>query len=689
MDLQNQQEEFSIPNVVQYPIDPQEGVVQQEDPIALDIPDRELHKIIDKRIRDSRNFFKEKYNLYERRHVNETFLFGRQIKEREDRRGFKSYEAKYLDNALYEIEESIKPLAMNKLPDMIVTPGNESQKSKDIATNVSEIVDQDIKKRNNRRVLGIGFKHLPVYFTGIIKARWNPELGKYGDYIFENVFPDYVDIDHTCPTNNADDMAFISQILPITIQECIMRFPEKKEALFTKLKTQGVISGAEDFTGEDMASIIKIREVWFKWYKKTGSNEVVMYENEIPQEPGVKWECIRGVVWKYEEVILKKLKNPNFDYEGEDQVFVYEGTGADEKRVPTDEEMMFALQTGQMPPNMGHETIYRNYFQMPRAPYFFMGYDQWNKIAYDETSRIEQNVRNQQNLDKRGKQIQESLDEKGKHIWSKDGGLEAKDVENMDMDDPNQDALVEGDVNKVHGYVPPRTPSPQEFADLKDTRDRMYGLAGASAVRGNIQSDVATTNQIAREADYTRADDLVEDTINAAAEWMAQWALQFIKLRYTEPHMRKLLGDKGTVTFVELKNDMIQDGMEVMIKASGTDKLKAQNNAMEMARLQLIDPKTFYENMGLSDPEGRTKLLLSFMRGAMDGYASYELMIQGIETAPQMVDQMLGAGAAAGIQGQPVPGAGPEQTVQPSPENSSEVPITPPVQAPEGSPRMV
>lgn len=691
MDLQNQQEEFTIPNIVEYPQKPEEGIVQQEDPIALNIPDKDLNKIINKRVRDSRQFFKSKYNLYERRKVNETYLFGRQVKVQEDRRGFKPYEARYNDNALYEIEESIKPLAMNKLPDLIVTPGNESPESKESAQAISQIVDSDIKKRNNRRVLGIAFKHNPVYFTGIIKARWNPELGKYGDYIFESVHPDFVDIDHTCPTNNADDMAFISQILPITVQECVMRFPEKKEALFTKLKSQGLISGDKKFTDQDLASEIKIREVWFKWYQRADTGEIQTNKADIPQEPGVKWSQIRGVIWKYDEVILKKIKNPNFDYEGEEQLFVYDDPSMeDSKRPVKDEEMMFALQTGIMPPNLVREKVYKNYFQMPRVPFFFMGYDQWHKIAYDETSRIEQNLRNQQNLDKRGKQIQETLDERGKHVWSKDGGLEAEDVENMDMNDPNQDALVEGDVNKVHSYIPPRTPAPQEFADMKETRDRMYGIAGANAIRGNIQSDVATTNQIAREADYTRADDLVEDTINAAAEWMAQWAMQFIKLRYTEPHMRKLLGNKGTVTFVSLKNDMIDDGMEVLIKASGTDKLKAQNTAQEMAKLQLIDPLTFYEDMGLSDPEGRAEKLLTFLSGAMGGYAVYQTkFLQGMNGTPALVDGLLGQGAAQALQGQPGAPVPPQETqpANPTPTNTAQAPVTPPVGPPDASTR--
>lgn len=692
MDLQNQEEEFLVPTNVNYTLNPNEGIQEVADPLALDIDDEQLVKIIDRRIKDSRRFFSTKYNLYERRRKNETYLFGRQIAEQEAKHLLKIYEARYLDNALYEIEASIKPLAMNKLPDLIVSPNNETEEAKDTAESVSQVVDADIKKRNNRVVLGIAFKHLPVYFTGVIKARWNPELGKYGDYQFEVVHPDMIDIDHTCATNNVDDMEFISQILPMSIQQAIMRYPAGKDKLFTELKKGGVVRGEKGFEQKDYATEINVREVWFKWYKRKDTGEVVDSKDDIINEPGVKWEQIRGVLWKYEDAILMKMKNPNYDYEGDEQIFTYDDISNEStKRKLSEEELMAGLM-GEIPmDNVSVEKVYKNYFQMPRTPFFLMGYDQWRKIAYDETSRIEQNIMNQDNLDTRGKQIQETLAERGKHVFSKDGGLEADDIEKMDMNDPAQDILVEGKVGDVHSYIPPQRPSPQEFEDMDMTRNRMYGIAGSNAIRGAIQSDVATTNQIAREADFTRADDLVEDTINAASEWIAQWAMQFIKLRYTEEHMIKLLGSKGQFAFIKLKNDMIEDGMEVVIKASGTDKLKAQNNALEMAKLGMIDPIKFYEDMGLSDPEKRAEMLAMWNSGAADGYAMYlAKFVQHLDGVPQMVDQMLGQGASASLMAQP--GMPPAMEGNPqgaTPTDTTAVPATPPVGPPEASPRSV
>ena len=657
--LQNPQELLKEQGL-QNPIQALDGIVMEHDPLTIDIEDEELIRVLDERIRTSKKFFEERYNLSVRREKNETYLFGRQIGKNEKASRYRPYEARYQDNALYEIEASIKPIALSRLPDLIVLPGNETVEAKEHAKNITTIVDDDIKRRENRKILALAFKHLPIYFTGIIKVRWNPEKGDFGDYEFEVVHPDNVVVDEQCSTNNADDMKFIAQAMKITVQEVIMRFPNKEQEFLTELKKQGV-QIKQNESWKQMATTIKIWEVWFTWYKK---------------KEGENYERIEGVLWKYGDVILKKMRNPNFDYEGQKKIFSYSvpGDKTTKSEVPV-EVLMQSAMTGMMPPNIEEETVYRNYFEMPSKPFYFMGYDQWGKIPYDETSRLEQNIYNQQNLDDIGKRIIEKLKDRGKHVFSKETGLTGKDIERMDMNNPDQDILAEGDVNKVHAFIVPPQPTQQEFAEIKMARERMFTLAGATNINGVLQSDVATSNQIAREANFTRIDDLTEETVNAAAEWMAGWSLQFIKLRYTEEHMRKIMGEKGVATFIALKNDMVDDGMEIKIKASGTDKQKRRNAAMEMAKLKITDPLTFYEDMDLNDPEGRTEKL---MMSQLDpqGYLLKFVMNIDPTQAAQLLNQQPIPGQGAPGPAVMAPNTNPQQ---PSPMSPNNIATEPPV----------
>jgi hypothetical protein len=603
---------------------PDEGLRIKSDPLELKIDDKDLIKTVDKDVKDYEKFYKSNYNLISRRRKNEVYYLGRQIQEKEEQGSLKDYETRNLDNILYEIVATQQSLAMSQLPDLIVTPGEQTDEKRETAKLLTRAVDSDIKRRNNRKVLALAAKHRRVYFVGVIKAVWNPELaGGLGDYQFIVVHPDNIEFDFTATEADAEKMKYVFQVTEMTVKEAFMKFPKAKEKLMEQLSRDGLVAKDQKPSWKALASTIKIREGWFDEYETLEEGKV---------------RKVSGLLWKYKDVILGKMKNPNFDYEGEEQVFVYEDKEVkSSRRALSLPEMQQSMVTGMFPANVKKETIYHNYFENPRKPYFFMVYDQWGKQPLDETSDLEQNVRNQEALDSMVKIIQEKLKNRGHHIWSKNAGFKPDDIEKMDHNNPDEDYLVDGDdITKVHAFITGEQVTPAEFNEMDRLQNRMFSLSGANAVRGELKANTpATSTQIAREANYTRADDEVENTINAAAEWMAQWALQFIKLRYTQEHFRKILGKKGEVVFLRLHQNMIDDGMEVMIKASGTDKIKAQNQALEMAKMQLTDPLSFFTDMGLDDPEGRTVKLLMFTKDPA-GYLQ-----QFIESNPSVTPELL------------------------------------------------
>lgn len=665
------------------PLNFNDNVLQISDPLELKIKDEELIEIIDQRIKDSETFFEQRYNLKERRRKNEVYLFGRQLLEKEATKQLKEYETRSSYNVLYEIEASLKPLAMSKLPDILVTPGDDQdEKKKESAKQLSIAIDDMNKKREQRMVLGLGFKHLPVYFTAVIKTRWDPTRGKDGDFLFEIIPPEYIVFDHTSQTKNPDDMSFIAQCVPMTVQDLLMKFPSKRQQIREEMDRVGIQTGKKP-AYKDLASEVKVYEVWFDWWKRKDTNEVE--DNSVDGEvlPDGEWEKVAGVVWKYEKLVLGKMKDPNFDDVGEEKIFSYGNPGDESTKQEVSPEMMLmSAITGQQIPNLARETIYHNYFERPHKPFYFFGYDQWGKVAIDETSRIEQNIRMQENLDDQNSTMLNQLKTRIKHIWSKESGMKAGDVQKLDLDDPKMDALVEGDPNKVHAEVRPERPDAAQFNAIQNTASAMYAVSGSSAVRGQIQSDTATTNQIAREADFTRADDVVEDTVNAASEWMAQWQMQWIKLRYTKDHLQQVLGAKGAVTYVRLRRDMISEGMEVMIKASSTDKLKAQRNAMDTAKLgpPFTNPIDFFQDMDMNDPEGRTERGMMFLSDPMGYFTKYVL---GLDNTQQQT-QALNSASPQVTETPEQPATNPQN---PSAQDTSVVPSSPPVTAPAGSPR--
>lgn len=597
---------------------------EELDELNLDLDDKELALNISKRITKSEEFYQsEKIDLYNRRLRNKDFLQGKQLNVR----NMKRYQVPYIDNLIYEAEAMLKPIAQSRLPDLMVKPAKDTVLSKKLAEDLTKVLNNDIRKRENRRVLGVAWKHLPVYFVGAIKAYWDPMDGPKGNYKFKNVHPENIVLDHTCPTNNPEDMKFIAEKVELTIKDLCVRFPKKEKEIYAKL---GV---TDNNKSEIMASPVKIWEVWFKWWEKDNEKRTASPDTEQIAQ----WKEVEAVAWKYDDIILDRMKNPYWDWKGESKIMSPEGSVLPFEQLPN------AL-LGDIPSEIGK--FYRNYFDNPQKPYIFLNYDQWGEYPYDVTSRIEQTISIQENINKRAMQITDMNDQaRGKHIFSTKSGLTKKDIEKLDLDNPHQDLVVNGDINEAHRFIQGTPAQPGLYNELNMDKERLFAKMGTnSTTRGERQGEeTALGRQILRESDFGRIDDMVEDTINYAAERMAMWSMQFIKLFYTAEHIVKIVGETGNITFAQITKDSVEDGMEVVVAASGSDKLMAKREAYERARLGFTDPLTFFIDVQASDPKGRAEKLLTLQADPMLYLQKFvlgnttEMMVQALENSPQAV----------------------------------------------------
>lgn len=620
------------------------------DALMLELEDDEFISVINKRIEQSQAFYKSEetsvkgLTFEERVEINRDYFLGNQTGLDQ----LYDYQSHLVDNVIWEGENTIKPIALSRLPDIIVKPGSDSEESKQSAKDLTDIVNSDIRKRDNRKLLGLAHLHLPIFFRGIIKAYWDSRKGEYGDYAFKIVHPDNFVVDHTVPTNDTNQMSFVAEACEYSVKEVMMMFPKKAEELkslvhATKYASEGTMDENR------LASKIKIWEVWFDWYKQVTNDETGEKE----------WEKISATVWKYDTLILGKMKNPYWDWQGKKRLFTLE---YGKKKILTDQEISEMMFGGQ-DQNVMSEQVYYNYLPDPSKPYFIMGYNTLGEHPYDCTSRIEQVIPQQDDINRRGRQITDMNDKaQGKHVFSTDSGLTKDMIENMDFRNPEEDIIVNGKLGDVHAFIP-GTPAPaQLYQDQELSRNKALNKMGVhSTTRGERESqETATGRQILREADYGRIDDLVEETINPAAEWEAMWAMQFIKLFYTKDHMRKLLGKDGEVTFSRINRDTVENGMEVVVSASGVDKVQKKREAFEMAKLKLIDPLTFFEDIEASDPIGRTEKLMMFMN-PQTAQLYFQKFVNKLETTGDMTQAL----AQMPTPGMPAPQVQPQLTPQP------------------------
>jgi len=585
---------------------PSEEVVQPNeiiDPLHLDLDEQDMVRTLKSNIRASIDFYTEK-DLYAKQQKNKDYYLGRQKQYNASNKS-----ANYKENIVYEGISRQKPIELSRLPDLTVQAGNETQESKETAELLSKVINSDTKKRSNRKLLGLAIKQEPLYYYSVVKTRWNPEKGMFGDYEFVNVHPDNIVWDHNCPTSEANDMRFIAETSKMTLKECIMMFPDKELEI---LEEYGWIKDSDDNTEERMASPIKIQEVWFHWYERKGQES----------------ERIDGVIWMYGHTLLQKMKNPYFDYQGRKKTF--NKTMKEKESATIDDILMsFDIQNGEDPSD--NSVIYNNYFQDPQKPYFFMVYENMGEHPVGETSRIEQVLDFQDSINQNGAIIQDmNMRSRGKDIFDTNS-ISQNTLDSVNIYDIDQVLGINvpqgQSINNVHSRIEQKPATQQQYRSMDTDRQKGFEIIGVGATSRGLSEPDSTLgeSQMAREADFGIIDDIVEDTINACAEWQAKWSLQFVKLFYTKPHMRHIMGKDGDVLHAKLTQDMVDDGMEVVVSASGVDKMMRKRMAMENMKMGIGDPLTYYEDTEQSNPKERA-LRAMMAQGSPQMYMQQYLM---------------------------------------------------------------
>lgn len=560
-------------------------IVTEADPLKLDLEDQEFIDVIAQYRQGFDQFYGAKH-LIDRQNKNLDYYRGIQLNPEE----IPTYQKPFMENVIYEGIRRIKPIATSRMPDLTVKPGSNDPDSKKNAQTLTDVFNTDIKKRETRKLLGMAHVHEQLFFYAVIKARWNTELGTDGNYEFLNVYPTNVWWDWNCKTNNADDMRFIGEDAEYTLKEICMMFPKAKAELLEYL---GLQYPGRDLTSEKgMASTYKISEVWFHWYKETTINGES------------KWEKIQAVVWKYGNCVLGKMRNPYFDYEGRLHLFTKE---MKEKGLPSESDLydMLFNQDGNQA-----DTIYYNYFKNPRKPYFFMVYESLGRDPIDETNRVEQILYFQDHINKEGTQIIQMNEQSAGKLMVNSDALDKDTVKTIDWHNTRQVISVNGeDINKAYAHISMPPAPAQLYQSKSENRSIAFEMLGVNATTRGVKEGDQTLGeaQLFKEADYGFIDDLVEETINECAEWMAQWSMQFIRVFYTKAHMVDAAGVDGESLYLSLTQDTVTDGMSVVVSASGVDKLMRKRMAIQNAKVAPGDYLGYFQDTDQDNPKERAR----------------------------------------------------------------------------------
>lgn len=525
----------------------EEQVLIEHPPLHLPIDDALLIATLDEALRESLeqrknnnidDRSKEANNFWKGQHVNEQAL---------DKR----YQMAHVDNVIYQDLENRIMLAAGRTPDIIFTPPDRSQKSMEASQSLQSVIRERIDSNTIKRLLKDGLRNMHTDFIAVIKPRWDVHRS---DFSFELLLSENVyfakgsKVPHDGFT--IDGTPIVLQWVDEPLKVVMAKFPAAAQQLLSKL-------AMANRDKNKLPSHVRYLEAHFTWYSDNG-------------------EPIEGVAWKFQDLILDKMREPYYDWDGD-----------------------------------------KNFFDMPHKPYILFSYQNRGRDVYETTTTVEQAIPVNRIVNKRLRQVTELADRAVPKLAFKGGLITAEMARNISSSPKEAIMLTTevDDIRKEMAVIPAQPANRLLYEDLLANRGRIDSLfATHGTTRGeNRGEESGISKQISREGDLVTSDDIVDIVLERVVYEMACWALQFMRLYYDEDRDPVRLADKdGGVDFVKLSREVIDTGVDVVVKASTNDKQIRRSDAMQMLEAKAIDPYTLFEDLDVPNPKERLKRLLSF-----------------------------------------------------------------------------
>jgi hypothetical protein len=508
---------------------------------------------------------------------------------------------KVMANRIFPNMEAVINSVIANPPGINFIPGREGDKSQNLSRSLESFFRKKFEDRNVKEDVRMGLRNLYFSRLLVLKAFWNPKIN---DFDCRALDPRDIRVSKTA--RKEEESEFVIEEVKDNLCSLLSRFPKKEKEILEK-------SGFTEDTANDayiMNPEVKYKEAWIGDY----------------------------VIFKYDNIILDKIRNPYWDWDGimitdEEEQQINASYGEDRRALftqikldqanrqqstaPSPEVETNAPQTveGEIPPNEGHSEpqTYKaynfNYFNQPRKPYI------WATILNNENSPVGRTdfitmaIPLQLAIDSRKQDI-------GKNCELVNGIIKV-DSEVMGKSDAQMLAFEAKGIIWGKGVVAgvareTGTPLPQMvFDDMLDSRQEIDNImAASSAFRGEREGQETKAGRLALiQQSFLRLNELVQ-VVDFVYGEVTGWFYQLAKTRYTEPHIAKWTGKDKAVEMIELMQDDFETGSEVQVIKGKTLPVDSEfrfERAQKDVEQGFISPIDYMEEAGYPNPKDLAK----------------------------------------------------------------------------------
>ena len=460
-----------------------------------------------------------------------------------------------------------------------VLPTNGKLESGQIAQDLQDLFLEQYKTLRTKKKMRKALRWLFLARFMCLKMIWDNEIDNFNVMVVD---PRKVRFGKK--STNSMDTPFAIEEIDTTIPDMINRFPEQKDAIV----------------------------------KQAGGREEDIFVNNTPATYKEAW--LNGgewVVYKFREKILKKEKNPYWDWEGllftRNELRTFEKLGPSKER----REMMGVgreLRTTRAKRANRYQNYLSNHFDKPRHPYIFASMLEVEERPVGESSLMEQVNPLQKNVNQRKRQIANNAS-MAQGRWKVDTKfVEGKTKGEIQAMKSDPEGIIYGDgvgpgITVETGRDLPAMVKDDLLLSIQEI-DAIFGTQ--STFRGEQgKEETAQGRAILREQSYQRLTELV-DIVDDVHWEMYNWELQMIKTRYTEAHYTKILGRDRSLRVIETMADDMTDGIDVQVipgQVMPKDRVYRAERALEAVKGGFGTPLTYFEEAEFDNPMETAKQL--------------------------------------------------------------------------------
>lgn len=511
--------------------------------------DEDLIKTIDMWARESRTYH-DLMLLYQNKMVR--YYLGDQT----DKGDIPPYNSDSVYNRIFEATETVVPIVTGGAHQFLAIPGEENELSLLRAKKTQKVLSKKYEDLEIQMKLEVVTRDIILKRFGVMKWDWN--------YITDDVDVKVVDprlilIPKLRLDANDPSFPYVIELQEYTRDDLKDFFPgvDEKDLVFGR---------TIDFPTQTPTLLNQAQAPVFQVFEVT--------TNEMK-------------VWKQGQKILKKMPNPYFDFEG------------------VDEKVKETKPNGKV-----KERTYKRYFNhlaYPTKNYVFFNPFTTGDSPVSDTSLAEIATPIQDDINTQKRQIINNLIKMGNGQVYIDADALPKELEDQITSEPGLVITGKNIVSENRIKREPGTPIPQaHFANLQESIiafDNVFGTHGAT--RGSASGQTLGGQIMNRQQDLSRIEQLTR-CLNRGVARLADGLVQMMKMYYDTEHVEKILGRDGSIEFVRMTREDIDDGTVINVK-SGTpptlDPIARYNQAIQLWQLGAIDPETLFERLEFADPQ--------------------------------------------------------------------------------------